>query len=77
MAVPEVVKKRPPILAANLFWWNAYHELTAERLPSGIVPPSAVREYAILYGVPPVTLCRIIDRMELARLGAKRGTVRH
>ncbi len=47
-AVPNWFHNRPLPAAENLFWWNAFWELSSERIPgmgASPIPGKAIREF--------------------------------
>ncbi|MGL4753055.1 MAG: hypothetical protein ACRCXB_11705 [Aeromonadaceae bacterium] len=77
--VPQVVVRAPTIPVADMFWWNAYLDLSCERETTytmtkmGVVPipgrirPVAMMEYADRFGVPYHNLRYVVDALDKAR----------
>lgn len=79
MQVPAIVTKAPTIPLCDMFWMNAYTDLSAERetewvvTKAGIVPtrgrirPVAILDYADRFGIPAHQLRYLIDELDKIR----------
>ena len=58
---PDHLLDPPTILTENFLYWEAYRDLITERRqPRGMIPVGAIVSYAIVYGLNPDTLKRIV-----------------